>query len=109
MTVNVTDLLFSVTVLVGLLLDLPAAWILTRSAIRKPHITALSLLAFFADSIGLVVIVTITVIGNAQAGYPIAKEVAATGFRLALLILALVPPTFLLAYRRGWFRDAGHP
>lgn len=99
------DLLYVATILICFAADVPAAWILTRNALVKPRITALSLLAFVADAILLIVIVTLVSIANANAGYPLTREFGQITFRTALLILALFPPLFLLARRKGWFRD----
>jgi len=86
-------------------LDVPVAIILVRAALRKPHITALTLMAVASWGIAILISAYVFAALNAVAGYPVPKETAQIGFRLAAVVLAIFPPLFLLAYLRGWFRD----
>lgn len=100
---------FLLVVSVGLLiLDVPVAWILVRAAWKKPHIWALTLMAIVSVGIAILVLVYLLAVANTAAGYPIPKEAAQVGFRLAALVMALFPPLFLFVYRTGRFRDGGN-
>jgi hypothetical protein len=88
-----------------LVLDIPVAFILTRAAIRKPHIWALSLFAVASIGIAILIVSYIAAATNALLGYPVPRELSQLGFRFAALVLGIFPPAFLWVYRTGRFRD----
>jgi len=88
-----------------LLLNWPVAAILTRAAIRKPHIWALTVMAISSTLVALGISAYVIAVLNAAAGGPFDQEQLRIIFRIVLVGIALFPVLFFWVYATGRFRD----
>jgi hypothetical protein len=88
-----------------LLLNWPVAAILTRAALHKPHIWALTIMAISSTLVALGVTAYVVAVLNAVTGGPFDQEQLRIIFRGVLVGIALFPILFLWLYRTERFRD----
>lgn len=80
--------------------------ILTRAAVRKPLIPALSFMAAFVDAVAVLIPTYLFAVANAALGYVLPREIGQWVLRLVIIALGLISLYFLYIYRTGRFRDA---
>lgn len=80
-------------------------FILTRGAIKRPRVRALSAMAILTGLIATALTAYVIAVVNAGANYAVPKEVGQVILRAALLGVQLFPLWFLWLYRTGRFRD----
>ena len=92
--------------LYALALLVPAVGVvLTRAAWQRPRIAALTFMAAFVDSVGVLIVTYLVAVANSAAGFVFPREVGQVVLRLVIISLGLVSVWFFHLYRNGRFQD----
>lgn len=105
---HVADLLLVPLYLLAFLV--PGVWfLLWRAGRGKPRINALSWTTRFVGVVSFVIVIYVLAVGNAGAGYPVAREWAQIALRGVVLALGFLAVWFAWLYRTGRFNDGPEP